>query len=80
MTVWFILLGLMLAIEIFALATKERYILTLSRTTWRLLGFEDRSFDRQERWTRMIYGVILGIFFLWLWIHLVLGPCAWGIC
>ena len=80
MIIWSIILGALLGFELFAIFTKERYFPTLSRTMWRLLGLEDNSYDRNEVLVRVIYTIVLTLFFGWLVIHLAWGPCALGLC
>jgi len=84
MTFWLlavtIVLGIFLGAEGFALVTKERWFPTLSRTLWRKLGFEDRSFDEKEVLHRWIVTAISMLFFTWLTLHIAWGPCAFNWC
>ncbi len=75
-----IVLGIFLGAELFALITKERWFPTLSRTLWRKLGFEDRSFDDREVLHRWIVTIVSSLFAIWLITHIAWGPCAFNWC
>ena len=77
---WSIILGVLLGFEVFTILTGEKYYPTLSRTIWKLLGLEDRGYDRHEVFIRIITTIVLVIFFGWVVIHLAWGPCAFNIC
>ena len=65
---WAIFGGLFLALEGYAIVTKERVVPTLSRVIFWL----------KDRWAW--FASALFVFLIWLTIHLVWGPCALGIC
>jgi hypothetical protein len=69
--VWFAIL----ALEMWALHIDEEDQVTFSRLVWRMF----------KRWPKTRYAVgafIAGVlvFNVWAFIHLVFGPCAFGIC
>jgi len=68
MIVWAGLLVLFLFYEIYAIATRERKYPTLSRTIWLL--------QKEFPPLRILTALVL----IWLFIHLVGGECALGIC
>ncbi len=79
MVVWGGLLVLFLFYEGYALFTKEKSLPTLSRTIWKLTSWEVTL--PGPRYTKIKpLRIALFFFMVWLTIHLVLGPCALGVC
>ncbi len=69
------LLIVILALELWSIASEEEDHITFSRLMWRM-------FHRWP-WTRWITGAIIVLmvaFNAWAFVHLIFGPCAWGIC
>ncbi len=79
MIVWAGVLLLFLFYEGVALVTKERKIPTLSRTIWRLTSWQVQLPGPRYTTIKPLR-IALFFFMVWLTIHLVLGPCALGIC
>ena len=79
MIVWVGFGVLFLVYEVDAIATKEKKIPTLSRTIWRLTSWEVTLPGPRFTNVKPLRVLLFG-FMVWLTIHLVWGPCAWGIC
>lgn len=81
MIVWFGFAALFLIYEGYAILTKERYTPTLSRTIWRLTDWTlwMRIADLGEMRIKPLRWLLFAIM-AWATIHLVFGPCAFGIC
>lgn len=82
MEAWIVIIVLQLALicaiaalEGWALHLKEEGQITFSRLMFRM-------FEKYP-WTRKLVGAIIvgiGIFDAWALVHIVFGPCAFGIC
>ena len=68
MVLWGGVLILFLFYEAAAIVTKEKEFPTLSRTIWWI--------HKKYPMVRLLTAAIL----IWLFVHLVWGPCALGIC
>ncbi len=79
MIVWVGFGILFLVYETYAIATKEKTVPTLSRTIWRLTSWQVKLPGPRYTTVRPLR-IALFVFMVWLTIHLVWGPCAWGIC
>ncbi len=79
MVVWIGVGILVLFYEGYALLTKEKNLPTLSRTIWKLTSWEV-TLPGPRPTTIKPLRIALFFFMVWLTIHLVLGPCALGIC
>ena len=79
MIVWVGFGILFLVYETYAIATKEKTVPTLSRTIWRLTSWQVTLPGPRPTTVRPLRVLLFG-FMVWATIHLVWGPCAWGIC
>ena len=71
----FALICTIAALELWALHLKEEEQVTFSRLMWRMF--------KKWPWTRKLVGIIIiaiGIFDAWAFVHIVFGPCAFGVC
>jgi len=77
---WFPIVAIAVLVELAAILTKERHFPTLSRSTWRVLGLEDRSFDKNEKRIRILTTIVMALVAGWGILHIAWGPCAFNIC
>ena len=80
MIVWFGLGVLFLIYEIYAIVTKEKKFPTLSRTIWKLISWTLWWTVGGVEFQVYPLRMLLLVFMIWLTIHLVWGPCAFGLC
>ena len=73
--VQFAVLLIIAALEIYAIRNDEEDQVTFSNLMWMMFW--------RRPWTRYLVGsIIISIILFagWAFIHLMWGPCAWGIC
>ncbi len=80
MIVWYIF-GIWFVIwESYALLTHEKRIKSLSKTIWYWTGKWNVRLPGPRPTTIKPLRILLFVVMVWLTVHLVWGPCAWGIC
>ena len=84
---WFILVGIFVGAEIYALWSGETWMPTFSRTVWWItdrliewLGKKINDNSKAERIVRITLALVLTALFGWLIIHFAVGECAFGWC